>query len=316
MDFGCIKKWVSSCNDFRSAVLCGLLSAFLIFSCGFLQYGLLFGSLSVFSGLPLFFSFLSYGKNDGIVSCAVVFVIVACVCGHEIVLTEALNDIIPAAVLGVCATKKIVKKNKTWWYPESFLLLYLILLSSISTVVMSYTMFSEEKMAVLCSAVIDKLFVGAGLKTEAALVTEQIKPIMKYFAGFSIFIQMLAIISNLQIAQIISRKFKHNIRPRFDYCNITIPCLLAISPIILLTIAEIFPSISYLGHGLSVVLLFAPMASGLSLIHFYADHTKRNGLLASFYILLLFFALPMLLIAAILGVIDSFRPLRPLIASK
>lgn len=306
-----IYRWLLLCKNVRNAIFYGICAAFLVLFCGFFPF-----NFSIFfAGLPLFFSYLSCGKYDGALSSLVTFIIVVVFCKNEIVLNVSLNVIFPAVVLGQCSIKSIVNGKKTWWYPESFLLNHLVFISILSLIVMSLTFYNENKILSLYDETMKILFKD-NTSPEVAIICKQFQKFIKYSVGIGIFSKMLITISNLQIASIISKRLKMNIRPQFDTTNITVPYWLSIISIIFLTVASIAPGLSFIFSGLSVVGLFAPMISGLSLIHFYAQKMKREKILISLYIVLFIFPLPVIFFAIAFGIIDSFYPMRQLISKE
>lgn len=151
---------------------------------------------------------------------------------------------------------------------------------------------------------------------ETQLISRYFNSFVKYSVGAGVFSKMLATISNLQIAHVICKKMKINIRPEFNILDLSISIWIAVLPIISLTIAQIIPSISFIFSGIFVVGLFAPMLNGFSVLHFYANKKQRRSVLTSVYIALFIFPLPVILLTVLLGIVDSFYSIRLLISNS
>jgi uncharacterized protein YybS (DUF2232 family) len=151
---------------------------------------------------------------------------------------------------------------------------------------------------------------------ETRLISQYFSSFVKYSVGAGVFSKMLATISSLQIAHVICKKMKINIRPEFNTLDLSIPIWIAALPIISLTVAQITPCVSFICSGIFVVGLFAPMVNGFSILHFYANKKQKRSILTSIYIMLFIFPLPIILVTTLLGIIDSFYSIRLLISKS
>ncbi|MDR1982594.1 MAG: hypothetical protein LBQ08_02235 [Holosporaceae bacterium] len=278
------------------AVLFGLISAFLVFSSIFIPIQVTL----FFSGLPIFCAYLAYGNSCGSIAFILVTTILFLIFPAETSFDIFLSMIAPAALLGHLSIKNIEHKNKIWWYPESFLLLHFVLLSFASVAFMSAVYYSEDALLKASNEAIKPLLTSNNLNVSS--VQNYITSTIKYSVGVGMLIKMLATLLNFNLAHIITKKIKRNIRPEFNLSSIKINNFIAIFPLISLTIAQIFPSVSFLCSGLFVVGLFAPMLCGFSVVYRLLDIRAR--FIFSFTLLIL--TLPTLAVVIILGIIDSF----------
>jgi hypothetical protein len=134
---------------------------------------------------------------------------------------------------------------------------------------------------------------------------------------FSIFTfaSVISIVFSFLLANFLSRCLKKNIRPDYDECNISISPLLGAFPLVALVVF-LPANISPIFYGLATLSLVAPLIAGMSLVHFLMNNIKNTKiLLLMFY--LLFFLMPILTIFVILlGIIDAFYAIRPLIKNQ
>lgn len=299
-------------KDTRNAIILGMCGAFLVIPSGFFLLNL----IVFFAGLPLFISYLSRGEKSGLISSATFLIMAAIFCPMAISLNVFLNIILPTSVIGYFSVQHISKNKKTWWYPESLLLRHFVIISIVSLILMSLTFYTEKDMMNAYSE-IPKLF----LKTDnpdALLMKKYLTSLekyVKYAVGANVLSNMMGVISNLYIAHLICKKMKINIRPNFDILNLSVSQLVVILPIVALTIAQIVPCLSFICSGLFVVGLFAPMISGFSILHFFINEKQKRSILMTFYIALFIFPLPVMLLVIMVGIIDSFYSVRPLIKS-
>jgi uncharacterized protein YybS (DUF2232 family) len=156
---------------------------------------------------------------------------------------------------------------------------------------------------------IDKIFLNHE-SLEYIAIKQIWHVISKYFVGMLVFSGMIITISNLLLAQLISKKLKMNIRPEFNLAKLTIPNWMAVFWLVSLAVADFVPSFWFVGSGLSVVGLFAPMLAGFAVINFLAEKKQMRGILIATYVMLFIIPLPIILIAVAIGTIDSFWPMR------
>lgn len=297
-------------KDIGNAVIFGICGAFFVIFSGFFPLNF----IAFFAGLPLFTSYLSKGEKVGLISSVLFFIIIAIFCSLEISMDVFLNIILPASIIGYFSTKHINKNKKIWWYPESFLLQNFVIISIISVILMSLTFHTENYMT-KAYAEISKVILKNN-NPETQLISRYFNSFVKYSVGAGVFSKMLATVSNLQIAHVICKKMKINIRPEFNILDLSISIWIAVLPIISLTIAQIIPSISFICSGIFVVGLFAPMLNGFSVLDFYANKKQRRSVLTSVYIALFIFPLPVILLTVLLGIVDSFYSIRLLISNS
>jgi hypothetical protein len=120
---------------------------------------------------------------------------------------------------------------------------------------------------------------------------------------------MCSTLLNFSLAHFIVKKMKKNIRPSFDVKNIKIHNILAILPLVSLTLANAFSCLSFVCSVIFVIGLFAPIANGFLTIYRFADKVNKNRTLISFYFALSVFTLPTIAVVIVLGVVDSFFPI-------
>ena len=215
----------------------------------------------------------------------------------------------PSSVIGHLALRNIVKNRKKWWYPESFLLNNFVFLFAFVMVIMSFTLRTEESMTKIYEEAVKIIFSeNASFYINGA--GQNLRSVIKYYEGIATFYNMLATILNLQIAYILGRKFKTNIRTSFDVFNITISPWLSILPLVALTLSKILPSLAYVFCGLFVVGLFAPTLSGFSVVGFIAKKRKIRRAPLVITALIIIFPLHIIILISLLGIVDSFYPVR------
>ncbi|GHU14162.1 hypothetical protein FACS189449_10470 [Alphaproteobacteria bacterium] len=288
------------------AAACGLCSAFL-FVLGF------FGGF--FASVVLCFAFLSYGKLVGIVSSTITFAVIVLL-NSGIALEALCVDIIPTAVVGYSLLRNIKTNGKIWWYPESFVLRDLVLVSLLLLVLMSITTYSEVSVRNRVDDVV-RLIIAANASIDPQGLAVLLKLGTKYFLGLTVFANVTDVISSFLIAHSICKYRKKNIRPSFDTYNISISPLLAVFPLVALTVSFACEGLSYLFNGLAIASLVAPLMSGLSIVHFFANGGKYSQIiLVMFYLMLLLMCPLVLLSVVLLGAIDSFYAIRPLFRTE
>ena len=292
-------------REYKSAILLGVGSAlWCIFNIHFI-----FGLLLFLSGVPIFFSYLSYGQKSGFISAVFTTILMFAFVPFEISIDVFLNIIMPSSVIGHLALRNIVKNRKKWWYPESFLLNNFVFLFAFVMVIMSFTLRTEESMTKIYEEAVKIIFSeNASFYINGA--GQNLRSVIKYYEGIATFYNMLATILNLQIAYILGRKFKTNIRTSFDVFNITISPWLSILPLVALTLSKILPSLAYVFCGLFVVGLFAPTLSGFSVVGFIAKKRKIRRAPLVITALIIIFPLHIITLISLLGIVDSFYPVR------
>jgi hypothetical protein len=215
--------------------------------------------------------------------------------------------IAPAVIIGHLSIKNITKGKKIWWYPESFLLKHFITISVVSLVIMSATFWTETKVLNMYQEVMK--VVSKSISVDA-MIGQYFKGFMKYYLGIDLFSKMLLTIFNMQMAYSIGKRFGTNIRPEFNISELSISIWLAVLPIFSLTLASVINSLSFIFGGISVVTSFAPMLVGFSVISLFAKEKQKKYILTLTYVMLFIFPLPIIIICILLGIIDSFYPLR------
>lgn len=292
-------------REHKSAILLGVGCAlWCIFNIHFA-----FGLLLFLSAVPIFFSYLSYGQKSGFISAVIAAILSLTFVPFEISIDVFLNIIMPSSVIGHLALRNIIKNRKKWWYPESFLLNNFVILFSIVMIIMSFTLRTEESMTKVYEEAV-KIIFSENANFYINEARQNLRSIVKYYEGIATFYNMLAAVFNLQIAYALGKKFKTNIRTSFDIFNITISSWLAIMPLVSLTLSKMLPSLAYVFCGLFVVGLFAPALGGFSVVGFIAKKRKMRHASLIITALIIIFPLHTITLVALLGIIDSFYPIR------
>jgi hypothetical protein len=260
-----------------------------------------------FSGLPIFVSFLAYGNGNGVLSTFLVSAILFLTCPLEASCDIFLNFIASAALLGYLSTKNIVKGRKTWWYPESFLLQYFVLLSLFSVAFMSMVFYPEDVLLKASKEVLKILFKPND--PNAFLLQQYFNSFIKYSVGIGVLTKMFFTVLNLGLAHLFLKKINKNIRPTYDLRNLTMHNFLAILPLAFLTLARLIAEWSFVFSGLFAVGLFAPLLVGFQVIRRFSEN-QGNGARIIFYVALFILTLPTLALLVVLGIIDSFYPIK------
>ena len=265
-----------------------------------------------FASIPLFVAYLSFGEVIGLSSTMLASVGIALFVPIQASSEIILNIFAPAAVLGHFSIKSITKGRKTWWYPESFLLRNFMLLSLFSVVALSMTFCTEQTMTEASQAAMDLLLSnGKGNNDINAIAIKQyLAFFVKYSVGISVIMKMMFSLLNFQLGHLISKRLKKNIRPEFDFSNIRIGNMMILLPLVSLTLSYIFPRIEFILCGIFVVSLFAPIISGLSLIHCFYTRKHKRRILIAYYLALFMMPIPMLFGTALLGIVDGLYPIR------
>jgi hypothetical protein len=264
------------------------------------------GFLLLFSGFPVMASYLAYGSISGCITALILTTALFFTTPLEVSCDAFLNIIVPAAMLGHFSIKNITLRRKIWWYPESLLLQRVILLYLAGVVFLSLVFYSEDVLAKNAMEAMNILFKpnDAG----AIFVRQLLLSSVKYSVGIGSLTKMLVTFMNFGLAHFITKRMKRNIRPGFDFESVGVHYSLAILPLVALTAATVFPSISFICSGLCVVGLFAPIISGLAAIHRIAKGNVRTLLI--FYFALLVFTLPLIAAVVFLGIINSFHKIQ------
>lgn len=292
-------------REYRGAVLLGVGCAlWCIFNVHFA-----FGLLLFLSGVPIFFSYLSYGQKSGFISAFIATIIPFAFVPIEISIDVFLNIILPSSMVGHLALRNIVKNRKKWWYPESFLLNNFVILFSFVMIIMSFTLRAEESITKIYEEAV-KIIFSENANFYISGAGQDLRSVIKYYEGIATFYNMLATILNLHIAYALGRKFKTNIRISFDMINITISNWLAVMPLVALTLSKMLPSLAYVFCGLFVVGLFAPALGGFSVIGFIIKKRKMRRAPLFITALVIIFPLHIMTLVALLGIVDSFYPIR------
>ncbi|MDR2158207.1 MAG: hypothetical protein LBO02_02730 [Holosporaceae bacterium] len=295
---------INSENDLKCGASLGGCSILLILVSLFLP----FKFTLFFSGLPIFISFLAYGSNCGVAATSLASVILFLTASLEASCDIFLNFIAPAALFGGLSIKNIVKGQKTWWYPESFLLQNFVLLSFFSVVFLSLFFYSEDVLLKASQEAVKVIFKPND--PNALLARQYLASSIKYSLGISVLTKMFIGVLNFNLARLILTKMRKNIRPSFSFKDLRTHSFIAIFPLVSLTLANLFPPLSFLFSGLFIVGLFAPMCVGFQVIRRFSDGYSGNRVMIAFFIVLLMLALPTITLLIILGIVDSFYPLK------
>ncbi|MBR1734679.1 MAG: DUF2232 domain-containing protein [Alphaproteobacteria bacterium] len=265
------------------------------------------------AGIPIFYSYFAYGQQNGWISTFLATVIISLFFPKVLIADIFLNIFILSAVVAHISLKNIVSNKKVWWYPENFLLRDFIILSSIVLLLMAFSFRTEDSVTKLYEDAVKLIFNNNNNDIlYQTLVTSTVKSLMKYFLGMTVFFNMITTLFNMQIAYRLVKKYsKTNIRPAFDGYNLSISNWLAVYPLVVFTLSKIFSAYSYIFCGLFVIGLFALMLAGFSFLNFVAKKKRVRNTTKIMLILLLFvFPLQISYLAAFIGIIDSFYPLR------
>lgn len=265
-----------------------------------------------FASIPLFVAYLSFGAFIGLSSTMLASVGIALFVPIQASSEIILNIFAPAAVLGHFSIKSITKGRKTWWYPESFLLRNFMLLSIFSVVVLSMTFCNEQAMTEASQTAVDLLLSNSKGSNDinAIAIKQYLAFFVKYSVGISVIMKMMFSLLNFQLGHLISKRLKKNIRLEFDFSNIRIGNLMILLPLVSLTLSYIIPQMSFILCGLFVVSLFAPIISGLSLLHYFYMQKHKRRILIAYYLALFMMPIPMLFGTALIGIIDGLYPIR------
>ncbi|MDR0678568.1 MAG: hypothetical protein LBF44_03480, partial [Holosporaceae bacterium] len=171
----------------------------------------------------------------------------------------------------------------------------------ISVVLVSTICYSEEVLLKASNEIINPLLQSKGMNV--SMMQSYIASTIKYSIGMATLIKMFATLLSFNLAHIISKKIRKNIRPEFNFNSLKIDNFMAILPLVCLTIAQVFPKVSFLFSGLFVVGLFAPLICGFLVIHRFLN--VRTRFILFFFLLVL--TLPTILVIIILGIVDSFH---------
>ncbi|MDR2107298.1 MAG: DUF2232 domain-containing protein [Holosporaceae bacterium] len=263
-----------------------------------------------FFGLPVFVAFLAFGDHRGAVVSAVAavssFLILPAPSATEVL----FSSLAPAVLLGHLSLKSITVKRKTWWYPESLLLRRFMLLSFASVIFLSLFVYREE---LLMKGVNEMLKIISEGKDPKIISSAQSfgATAVKYAVGMQILMKMLISLLNFHLAHLIAKRMKKNIRPGFDFRHLTIDGFMAVTPLVALTAALLFPSVSFVCSGIFVAGLFAPMICGFSVIKGFSGGQKWERTWNVFFgCALLFLTFPTIVCVVLLGIVDSFHPIR------
>ena len=232
------------------------------------------------------------------------------------ILRYFLNTIAPAMLLGHFSIQNIVQNHKKWYYPETFLLRDTILLAIFSVIFLSVTFFREDVILDTYSIALKAISGIEGMEniqTNFALV---IKPIVKFSVGIGIFTKMALNLLNFKIADSLAKKFKKNLRPKFDFSGIRVSMWMAVLPLLSLALSLGIESISFIFGGIFIVSSFAPIANGFLLLHASAQRLQKNWILVLLYLALLYIPIFILSSVMLLGIIDSFYDMRSLISIR
>lgn len=304
---------LSFLQDNRRAALLGVGCALWFF----LDAHCFFGIFAFLGGSALFFSYLSQGQISGVVSSAVTTICMAFLLPSVVFSHRLLETVVPTAILGYFMMRNIKKDGKVWWYPESFLLRDCSIIFYMVWIVLAYTLQTEDNVFNIYETAVRTIFpqyVDFFTKGDGAV---QIKSILSYCGGIPVFLSMFETVFNLEMAYICKVRLKEkfnapgfNSRNSFDFLNLDIPSWMALFPLVAFIFASVFPSFSYVLRGLGVVGLFAPATCGFSLIYWVASKRGNRRLITLFIVLTLVFPIYLILAIAMLGIINSFYPLR------
>jgi hypothetical protein len=251
-------------------------------------------------------SYLVYGSVSGNITALILTTVLLFTAPLEISCDMLLNIIAPAAMLGHFSIKSITLRRKIWWYPESLLLRRVILLYLAGVVFLSLVFYSEDVLTKNATEAMNIL-----LKSEdanAIFVRQLLLSSVKYSVGIGSLTKMSITLMNFGLVHFITKRMKINIRQGFDFGNVKIHYAMTILPLVALTAAFVFTSISFVCSGLCVVGLFAPIISGVVAVHRIAKGNART--LFIFYSALLIFTLPLIAAVILLGIINSFHEIQ------
>ena len=266
-----------------------------------------------FVSCPLFYSYMTLGNRSGNISSAFFSLILFFAVPFKTFFDVFLNIIAPAVLIGYSSNRYIIQNRKKWWYPESFLLRDLILLSLFSVIFLSLTFYRHDIILKPYAEAL-KNFQGLDLNKPMYL-----SPFIKYAVGIGIAVKIFGSIASFRIAQIISVKRKKNLRPKFNFLDLSIPNWLAVLPLLSLALVITLDNILTFDDNLSllhvlggvfVISSLAPMICGFSLMHKLSEESKREWVLIFLYFLLVFATPFVILSMFFLGIVDSFYDFR------
>lgn len=298
-------------KDFNSRVirqiaLFGGISGFMALFCVFTPIKF----LVLFSSLPLLFAYLVYGRVVGTGAGALSSVIVLAIAPIEASIDVVFNILASSALLGYLSVLSVVKSRKTWWYPESLMLKHFTMFSLFSVIFLSLTVCSERAMLEASQKALEFLASSGSNAFNYVVVKKYIESTVKYSVGINVLTKMCFVVFNLQLAFLLSKKMKKNIRPGYSLLDIRVDNWMVVLPLATLSLSFIFPNFAFILCGIAIVSGFAPMFCGLSFVHcLYAKKHQRRVLIA-YYLALFMIPVPMILGTVLLGIVDTLCQVR------
>lgn len=290
----------------RQVALFGGISGFVALFCVFTPIRF----LVLFSSLPLLFAYLVYGKVVGGGAASLSSILVLALAPIEASVDVVLNILGSSALLGYMSVLNVVKSRKTWWYPESLILKHFTMFSLFSVVFLSFTVCSERAMLEASQKALEFLASNGSSAFNYVIVKKYIESTVKYSVGINVLTKMCFVAFNLQLAFLLSKKMKKNIRPGYNLLDIRVDSWMVVLPLATLSLSFIFPNFAFILCGIAIVSGFAPMFCGLSFVHcLYAKKHHRRVLIA-YYLALFMIPVPMIIGTVILGIIDTLCQVR------
>lgn len=274
--------------------------------------------LAYLTTLPLFLVGLHGGSAAGLIAGAGGALVVALGGGATATFGYVVSNVLPAVLLVRQALlSRPVPDGGTEWYPAGALLLWLsgygLALFLLGVVLAAdwegglrgaLETYLEASLTAFAESVGDGAIGGA----ESGRISQAVAAIAP---GLMIISWISMVVINATLAQGALMRFAQNRRPPMGLADIDLPGWLPAA----LAAAGLAPTllggtVGFVALNVAIVLGFACFFVGLGVVHAWARHRPgRPLLLAAFYLVLLFFGWPVLLVTG-LGVIEQWLGLR------
>ena len=293
------------------AVLAGGFSAAL-FAVALMHAGTALVLMAYIAGIPLFLAGLSVGSVAGLVASATGVVGLYLSQPSALGTTYALFNAVPAMLLVMLALRhRTGIDQKTYWYPEGFLMTALALYPC--TVFLAVVIMTFDQTGGLLAMTTASLHQTVDLFQDKidpnALMqfTNMIDYLARMLPAFAGCAWMIITMLCMVCAQNILIRQKWSIRPAFSLQALHIPAWMIFAVAVTGLVSQFAPApFDYIGINLSILLGMPFFFVGLAIVHAWAATFKSpKVVLAIFYILASLVVWSSLLVAA-LGVIDEW----------
>lgn len=282
-----------------------------LFAVALMHVGTMAIMLAYIAGIPLFLAGLSAGNAAGVIASATGILGTYLSGSTSFATTYAVFTAVPATLLIILALRhRVGSDQKTYWYPEGFLMTALSIYPCLIFIVASVVTADQGGLLTLTTDALNQTLDSFKDKTDAATIV-QLTAMIDYMArllpSFAGCAWMVVTMVSMICAQNALAKKVWNIRPSFHLQALHIPAWMIFAMAATGLGAQFAPQpYEYICVNLSIMLGVPFFFVGLAIVHAWAaTHKKPQLILIIFYVVASLIIWSTILVVA-LGVFDQW----------